>query len=77
MPSGTWIYNLSAQDEYGVLTAKYYSITESYIQRFIRDWIDRKYSITDHLLLSLNGYLNQLIEDQEEVLEMINSNEDI
>lgn len=71
MPKGSWIYKLSSHEERGVLTAKFYSITDDYLQRFIKKYIDTDYTETDFFSMSLNEYLNQLLEDQEEVIELL------
>ena len=71
MSTGSWVYKLSSHEERGVLTSKFYSITESSIQRFIRKYIDTEYTETDYFSMSLNEYLKQLLEDQEEVIELL------
>ena len=70
-PEGVWIYKLSNYQERGVLQIKRFAIIKSNIERFIRRWIDTKYNEVDYVLMSLNVYLNQLLEDQEEILELI------
>ena len=71
---GVWIYKLSNYEERGVLQVKRFAIVKSKLERFIRRYIDAKYSETDYFLISLNIYLNQLLEDKEEVLELIDAN---
>tara|TARA_A100001015_G_C14944854_1_gene694199 strand:+ start:281 stop:889 length:609 start_codon:yes stop_codon:yes gene_type:complete len=68
---GVWIYKLSNYQDRGVLQIKRFAIIKSHIDRFIRRWIDTKYNEVDYLLMSLNVYLDQLIEDQEEILEIM------
>ena len=65
-----WIFKVSNYEEKGVLQIKHFAIIKSKLDRFIKRYIDTKYSETDYLLMSLNIYLNQLIEDQEEVLQL-------
>ena len=68
---GVWIYKLSSYQERGVLQIKRFAIIKNNIERFTRRWIDTKYNEVDYKLMSLNAYLNQLLEDQEEVLKLI------
>ena len=77
MPTGSWIYKLSSHEERGVLTTKFYSITDNYLDRFIKKFIDTDYTETDFFSLSLNEYLNQLLEDQEEVIELLMNQEEL
>ena len=71
---GVWIYKLSNYQERGVLQIKRFAIIPSNFERFIRRWIDTKYNEVDYKLMSLNIYLNQLLEDQEEIQELIYTN---
>jgi hypothetical protein len=73
---GIWIYKLSNYQDRGVLQIKRFAIVRSYFERFIRRWIDTKYSETDYQLMSLNMYLNQLLEDQDEILDLNEVEED-
>ncbi len=68
---GVWTYKLSSYQDRGVLQIKQFSIIKNHIDRFTRRWIDTKYNEVDYLLMSLNVYLNQLLEDQEEILELM------
>ncbi len=68
---GVWIFKLSNYQNRGVLQVKRFAIIKSNLDRFIRRWIDTKYNEVDYMLMSLNTYLNQLIEDQEEILDLI------
>lgn len=68
---GVWIYKLSNYQDRGVLQIKRFAIIKNQIDRFIRRWIDTKYNEVDYTLMSLNVYLNQLIEDQEEIIELM------
>ncbi|MEK9727280.1 MAG: SRPBCC family protein [Candidatus Margulisiibacteriota bacterium] len=68
---GIWVYKLSNYQDRGVLQIKRFAIIESKLDRFIRRWIDTKYNEVDYQLMTLNSYLNQLLEDQDEVLEII------
>ena len=68
---GIWIYKLSNYQERGVLQIKRFAIIKNHIDRFTRRWIDTKYNEIDYKLMSLNEYLNQLLEDQEEILDLI------
>ena len=68
---GIWIYKLSNYQERGVLQIKRFAIIKNHIDRFTRRWIDTKYNEIDYKLVSLNEYLNQLLEDQEEILDLI------
>ena len=77
MLTGSWIYKLSSHEERGVLTTKFYSITDNYLDRFIKKFIDTDYTETDFFSLSLNEYLNQLLEDQEEVIELLMNQEEL
>ena len=68
---GVWIYKLSSYQDRGVLQIKRFAIIKNHIDRFTRRWIDTKYNELDYTLMRLNVYLNQLLEDQEEILELI------
>jgi len=68
---GVWIYKLSNYQERGILQIKRFAIVKNNIERFNRRWIDTKYNEVDYTLMSLNVYLNQLLEDQEEIRDLI------
>ena len=68
---GVWIYRLSNYQERGVLQIKRFAIIESEVDRFINRWIDTKYNEVDYQLISLNQYLLQLLEDQDQVNEFL------
>jgi hypothetical protein len=68
---GVWIYKLSSYQDRGVLQIKRFAIIKNNLERFIRRWIDTKYNEVDYKLMSLNAYLNQLLDDQEEVVNLI------
>ena len=70
---GIWVYKLSSYQERGVLQIKRFALVTNKLDRFIRQWIDTKYNEVDYQLMSLNGYLNQLLEDQEEITELMSS----
>jgi hypothetical protein len=74
---GIWIYKLSNYQDRGVLQIKRFAIVQSYFERFIRRWIDTKYSETDYQLMSLNMYLNQLLEDQDEMIDLNETEEEV
>ena len=72
---GLWIYKLSNYEEQGILQVSYYANTSNKVERFIKRYIDVKYSEADHFLLNLEAYIVQLLEDQEEMNQFIeNSN---
>ena len=54
-----------------MLQIKRFAIVSSKIDRFNRRWIDTKYNEVDFQLMSLNNYLNQLLEDQDELKEIM------
>ena len=64
---GTWIYRCTQYDDAGILMVKRFAIVSNPIERFIRRYIDSKYSEADLFVMSLNRYLIQLSEDQDEV----------
>lgn len=68
---GVWIYKLSNYQNRGILQIKRFAIIKNNIERFNRRWIETKYNEIDYTLMSLNVYLNQLLEDQEEILDLI------
>ncbi len=68
---GVWIFKLSNYQNRGVLQIKRFAINKNNMDRFIRRWIDTKYNEVDYLLMSLNIYLKQLVEDQEELLDLL------
>jgi hypothetical protein len=68
---GVWIYKLSNYQERGILQIKRFAIIKNNIERFNRRWIETKYNEVDYILMSLNVYLNQLLDDQEEILDLI------
>lgn len=68
---GVWIYKLSNYQDRGVLQIKRFAIIKNNFERFNRRWIDTKYNEIDYKLMSLNLYLNQLLEDQEEILDLV------
>ena len=68
---GVWIYKLSDYQDRGVLQIKRFAIVSSKIDRFNRRWIDTKYNEVDFQLMSLNNYLNQLLDDQDELKEIM------
>ena len=69
--SGVWIYKFSNYQDRGVLQIKRFAIVQNKLDRFIKRWIDTKYNEVDYQLMTLNSYLNQLLEDQDEVLDII------
>ena len=68
---GIWVYKLSNYQKRGVLQIKRFAIVSSKIDRFNRRWIDTKYNEVDYQLMSLNNYLNQLLDDQDELKEIM------
>ena len=54
-----------------MLQIKRFAIVQNKLDRFIKRWIDTKYNEVDYQLMTLNSYLNQLLEDQDEVLDII------
>ena len=68
---GVWIYKFSSYQERGVLQIKRLAVVQNKIERFTRRWIDTKYNEVDYQLMTLNSYLNQLMEDQDEVMEIL------
>ena len=67
---GVWVYKISSYQSRGVLQIKRFAIISNNIERFIRRWIDTKYNEVDYTLMSLNEYLNQLLEDQDQISDM-------
>ena len=67
MPEKTWVFKLESFEDSTILLIKRYTIIKNKLDRFINHYIDEKYSETDYLALALNKYMQQLLEDQEDI----------